>query len=72
MAGCEFFSLHCKGCVLGNSNAVGETGGTGLKLHSQTGGCLVASVDEDACHWQCAFGERNLRETVVGCFYTAS
>lgn len=50
--------------MLRNSNAMGETGRTGLKLHSQTGGCLVASVDDDACHWQRAFGKGKLRETM--------
>jgi len=44
---------------------MGQTGRTGLKRHSQTGGSLVDSVDDNACHRQCAFGEGNLRENVV-------
>lgn len=70
MAGWEFFFLHSEGCVLGNSNAIGETGKTGLKLHSQTGGCLVASVDDEADHWQCALREGNPRETVGHAAFT--
>lgn len=64
------FSLHCKGCAVGNSNTMSETGRTGLKFLSQTVGCLVASVDDDACCWQHTFRKGNLRETVGHAAFT--